>query len=74
MGWSESISLTSRIFTRSPSVNCQSIAALAAPVARLSVLTHVQYLMGLLSWSVTCSARMWARYASGVKIRWSRPA
>ena len=34
MGWSESISLTSRILTRSPTVNRQSIAALAAPVVR----------------------------------------
>jgi hypothetical protein len=34
MGWSESISLTSRILTRSPTVNRQSIAALAAPLSR----------------------------------------
>src|SRR5262249_26273504 len=34
MGWSESISLTSRILTRSPTVNRQLIAALAAPVVR----------------------------------------
>ena len=31
MGWSESISLTSRIFTRSPTVNCQSIPSASAP-------------------------------------------
>ena len=34
IGWSESISLTSRIFTRSPTRNCQSIAWFSAPVAR----------------------------------------
>jgi hypothetical protein len=36
MGWSESISLTRRIFTRSPAVNRQLIAVVAAPVVRSS--------------------------------------
>src|SRR5512134_2137827 len=34
IGWSESISLTSRSLTRSPTVNVQSIPWLAAPVSR----------------------------------------
>ena len=34
IGWSESISLTRRIFTRSPTVNCHWMAWLAASVER----------------------------------------
>ena len=34
IGWSESISLTSRIFTRSPTVNDQLISPFTAPVSR----------------------------------------
>jgi hypothetical protein len=34
MGWSESSSLTSRILTRWPTVNCQLMVGLSAPLVR----------------------------------------
>ena len=50
MGWSEAISLTSRILTRSPTVNRQSMAWLSAPVVRSR---NRQCMVALVVWRLT---------------------
>ena len=61
IGWSWSISLTSRIFTRSPTVNAQSMAPFTAPVSR----------------STSCQIMLPgsdARLISGIRSSHSRPS
>ena len=61
MGWSESISLTSRILTRSPTVKAQSMSAFFAPVWR----------------SMSCQIMLPgsdARLISGIRSSHSRPS